>query len=157
MEADDKLAIEQSKAYEDIWNIPEPGVPETCIATIDKDLLNVPGAHYNMDSQLSRWVAPEEAEVNFYRQILTGDRTDNIHGCFKVGAATAAKLIYEGQTSGDKWSTVLEQYRLNMEKYPEQWITDKTPEEAALEIARLVYMVQDEEQLLWEPPQRTAA
>lgn len=68
---------------------------ETCIVTIDKDLLNTPGWNYNYDKCLLVNITKEEAELNFARQLLTGDSTDNIPGLAGVGAKTAEKLLPE--------------------------------------------------------------
>jgi 5'-3' exonuclease len=89
-EADDALGITQSQALEELrWAGDEP----TIICSIDKDLLQVPGKHYN-------FVKGEFIEVDylsglrsFYRQLLTGDRTDDIPGIRGIGPVKAARLI----------------------------------------------------------------
>ena len=68
---------------------------DTCIVSIDKDLLNTPGWHYNYDSEYYHKVEPEEALLNFARQLLTGDSTDNIPGLKRVGKKTAEKILPE--------------------------------------------------------------
>lgn len=57
----------------------------TVICSIDKDLLQIPGLHYN-------WNKEEIVEVNeveglrfFFKQMLTGDKTDNILGIHGIG------------------------------------------------------------------------
>jgi hypothetical protein len=86
-EADDALGIrgteEGSKAI---------------ICSLDKDLDQVPGLHYN-------WVKKERYEVNerdalraFYTQLLTGDRTDNIPGIAGIGPKRASAIL-EGYTA----------------------------------------------------------
>jgi len=59
------------------------------IASIDKDLLTIPKVHYNLDKRTVRTVDPLEADANFYCQVLTGDKTDNILGLFGVGDKSA--------------------------------------------------------------------
>lgn len=59
----------------------------------DKDLRTVPGRHYN--SRKKQWsvVTPQEALLNFYRQVITGDPVDNIAGCYKAGPKAADELL----------------------------------------------------------------
>lgn len=66
-EADDELGIEQSAQ----------GM-ETVICSIDKDLLQVPGYHYNFVRGIESFVSPLEGLRSFYKSLITGDATDNI-------------------------------------------------------------------------------
>lgn len=68
---------------------------ETCIVSIDKDLLNTPGWHYNYDTGELFEVSEQDAELHFARQLLTGDSTDNIPGLPRVGKKTAEKILPE--------------------------------------------------------------
>jgi len=54
------------------------------IATIDKDLDNTAGWHYNWKRDDLYYVNEREADLNFHLQLLTGDATDNIPGLFKA-------------------------------------------------------------------------
>lgn len=81
-ETDDRVSILQCTMETD-----------TCIVSIDKDLLNTPGWHYNYDSELYRFIDPAQAMLNFARQMLTGDSTDNIPGLKRVGKKTAEKIL----------------------------------------------------------------
>lgn len=63
-EADDALGINQTK--------------DTVICSIDKDLYQISGAHYNWVKDIYRHVKPSEAIYRFYSQLLIGDSTDNI-------------------------------------------------------------------------------
>lgn len=65
----------------------------TVIVGIDKDLYMIPGYHYNWVTGEFKYVTLAEANYNFFHQMLTGDRTDNILGCgvmkpgvYKTGA-----------------------------------------------------------------------
>ena len=64
-----------------------------CIASIDKDLDNTYGHHYNFDKEVFYYVQKEEADLNFARQLLTGDSTDNVKGIPGCGAAKALKIL----------------------------------------------------------------
>ena len=64
IEADDALGIAQTE--------------ETIICSIDKDLLMIPGKHYNFVKKEFYEVSPTEALRVFYKQLLLGDRSDNV-------------------------------------------------------------------------------
>lgn len=81
MEADDAVSIEQ-------WSNPNLS---TILVSIDKDLLNTPGHHYNPMRDEYQFVTLEEADRNFWMQGATGDPTDNIKGLFRVGHKTVWK------------------------------------------------------------------
>ena len=66
MEADDICAMLQTD--------------DTCIVSGDKDLLQVPGWHYNPQKQKLVLMSPTAASMCFYQQMLAGDATDNIKG-----------------------------------------------------------------------------
>ena len=79
IEADDALGINQT--------------PDTIICTNDKDLDMIPGSHYNFVKDIMYEVSEEEANLNFDKQLLTGDRTDNIYGIYNIGDKTAHKML----------------------------------------------------------------
>lgn len=83
METDDACGIEQWKHKD----------RSTCIVSIDKDLLMIPGTHYNFVKQEFVYVTLAEANKRFWLQVLTGDTTDNIRGIPKVGIKTAEKIL----------------------------------------------------------------
>ena len=66
-EADDALGIEQVASGTD-----------SVIASIDKDLLQIPGYHYNFVTGVERFVSPFDATRFFYKQIISGDGADNV-------------------------------------------------------------------------------
>lgn len=82
MEADDALGIEQCTSEE-----------ETVICSIDKDLLMIPGWHYNFNKKEFTTVKEHESWFNFYVQLLMGDRTDNIFCIEGIGPVTAKKIL----------------------------------------------------------------
>ena len=63
------------------------------IATIDKDLLGVPGHHWNWKRREYVVTTEEESDRFFYKQLLSGDSTDNIPGLFKMVNRKATKKI----------------------------------------------------------------
>lgn len=66
-EADDELSIEQHVHGD-----------RSIICSIDKDLLQVPGWHYNFVTGVTRLISPFDGMRNFYVQVIAGDGADNI-------------------------------------------------------------------------------
>lgn len=63
------------------------------IVSIDKDMKMIPGWHYNFVKQSLVYVNKAQANSWFFRQLLTGDMTDNILGIKGMGPKTADKLL----------------------------------------------------------------
>jgi hypothetical protein len=128
--------------------------PACIIATIDKDLDQIPGDHYNYMKQVHYGVSPEEAELFFYQQAISGDATDNIPGCFKVGAVKAQRIVYDAHTEGGDWAVVwqavLRAYAESVERVGCPYAGTDTSV-VALETARLVKL-QEYPNQLWTPP-----
>lgn len=78
---------------------------EPVIVTIDKDLAQVPGLHFNPDKDIEvRQVSKEQALDALYVQVLMGDSTDNIPGIPKVGIKTAEKIVASWNRGEDERS-----------------------------------------------------
>ena len=80
MEADDLLAI---------WNTEKPGI----IVSIDKDLLQVPGLHFNTRNKEYTNVTEDDGSLLLHTQVLMGDSVDNITGLKGIGKVKAAKVM----------------------------------------------------------------
>lgn len=63
------------------------------IASIDKDLLMIPGWHYHIATREKAHIGTFSAMKRFFLQVLTGDRTDNIPGIFGIGPIKAEKML----------------------------------------------------------------
>ena len=87
-ETDDEIAQWAQDAYAD--------GDDYTIAHIDKDLDLIVGSHYNYNKDTHYEVTHDEALYNFYHQLLTGDRSDNIPGIRGIGPVRATKLLSEG-------------------------------------------------------------
>lgn len=74
MEADDALACLQTS-----WA--KLNGHETIICSIDKDLLQVSGKHFNWKDDEFKEVDHRTGYQSLWKQVLTGDTTDNIIGC----------------------------------------------------------------------------
>jgi len=138
LEADDLLGIDSTSDTEG-----------TCIVSSDKDLLTIPGNHWDFESETIYTLSKKSAEKNFYRQALSGDQVDGYPGCVGVGSITANKILEEADKNEDsRWEAVLKTY------------TEKGfSEEFAILQARMAYILQKEQfngvdkyPSLWEPP-----
>lgn len=79
-EADDGMGINQKPSG-------------TVICSIDKDMLQVPGQHYNFVKKEFTQVTADQGLKSFYIQTLVGDRSDGITGVVGIGPVKAAKIL----------------------------------------------------------------
>jgi len=125
-EADDLIAIEATRHG-----------PDTVVASIDKDMLQIPCTHFNFGrnewSDVSEW----EGLKFFYKQILTGDAADNIIGLYKVGPVKADKMLDGATTEQEMYERCINAYNGDIDR--------------VIENARLLWLRREEGQL-WEPP-----
>jgi len=124
IEADDMLAIRATELGDD-----------SIIVTLDKDLNQVVGWHYNFVKKNKYYVEKDEGLLNFYKQFLTGDTVDNIIGVRGIGEAKADKLL-RGKTEAEMWSIIVE----------------KLGEERAIENGHLLYMLRTHDDC-FKPPE----
>ena len=131
MEADDMMAIEQTKGNE-----------KTVICSTDKDLRMVAGWHFNWNRDESPvWVSKSQGMKWFYTQLLTGDRVDNIQGIPGVGPKTAEKILADCETEEDMYWAAVCTYEESYDK----------PYDALIENARLLWMLREVGKM-WEAP-----
>ncbi len=116
-EADDLCAMRLWAGFEKYRNTEDKLDCDQILCSIDKDLLNVPGWHYNISSREILWQEPAAADRHFALQLLTGDRVDNIPGLSfysdskkRVGPATAKKMLGEAVTKEELCEAVCEAY-----------------------------------------------
>jgi len=112
-EADDCMAIAQSAESSDL---------RTIICSLDKDLLQVPGWHYSWEisggPQDKRWtkpaclqeISPIEGLRRFYKQMLTGDASDNVKGVTGIGKVGAEKMLNGLETEEEMFDVVRDAY-----------------------------------------------
>lgn len=87
LEADDLLGIHQTE--------------ETIICSLDKDLLQIPGRHFQWAIAGNGWSKDDafymqdevSANIQFYKQCLMGDKSDNIKGIEGIGPKKAEKIL----------------------------------------------------------------
>lgn len=130
LEADDCLGILATKKPD-----------EYVIWSIDKDLKQIPGRHLTEDCIVE--VSQAEADFYFYKQILTGDTTDNYKGCPGIGPVKAESIL----ANGPYWPKVIAAYT-----------KAGISEEDALVQARCARILRaenwnetEQEVILWEP------
>ena len=129
-EADDEMGVQQDKIG-----------GTTVICSIDKDLLQIPGKHYNFVKKVFQEVTPDEGLKFLYLQSLIGDRSDNIVGVPGIGPVKANQALAEllPEEWYDKCRAMYsddERYHLNMQllyiwqKPNDKWLppTDTPPQ-----------------------------
>lgn len=95
-EADDALGWDQTD--------------KTVICSIDKDLLMVPGKHYNWVKKEFTTVTEDSGMQAFFRQLLVGDTSDNVFGIKGIGPKKAEKALGELFTFGELFDKVRSMY-----------------------------------------------
>lgn len=110
IEADDALADNQTD--------------RTVICSIDKDLLQVPGKHYNWVSDTKILVTPETGLMSLWCQVLTGDKTDNIPGIYRCGPVTAKKYLSECTTEEEMRDVCIEKWTEYLDNNSPEWWND---------------------------------
>ena len=98
LEADDVMGIMATQS---------PG--DYVMATLDKDLKQIPGALYNWKTEQMEEIDTYKADYWFYFQVLTGDSTDGYAGCPGIGIRRA-RTVLEGVTD-DPWTQVVAIFR----------------------------------------------
>jgi len=143
--------------------------PGSVVATIDKDLDQIPGFHFDYLRKVHYDVDESEARRWFWVQALSGDSGDDIPGCFRIGPTGAEKLIdkwiaeWSDHTRSNAtveqlekflWARLVKEYEASKGRETERLkcpYIDRDSYEVALEMARLVKM-QEYAGQLWTPP-----
>lgn len=96
IEADDAIGIDSHH------------IDNCVIVSIDKDLLQIPGLHYNFVKQEFKEVTKDQGIYWFYKQLLMGDRADNIKGLEGIGEVKATRLLESSEDfSEESWFEVV--------------------------------------------------
>jgi 5'-3' exonuclease len=99
-EADDALAQMLS----------EKSSEHRVLCTIDKDLDQVPGWHYNFVDERFYNISELESWRAFYTQCLVGDQVDNIDGCPGIGKVKSNKMLEGCLNENEMLEVVLKAY-----------------------------------------------
>jgi len=86
IEADDAIATDAT-TY---------GEGNCIMVSVDKDFDQIAGWHFNFIKNIGYYITEEQGLCNFYKQILTGDTSDNIMGLKGIGPVKADKLLMQG-------------------------------------------------------------
>lgn len=153
LEADDVLAIRNKQ-------LNELGIANV-IVSVDKDLLQIPGVHYNPIKDEIQSVTEFTARYNFWKQVLMGDITDGIYGISGVGPKTAEKILATRDSDSDEsfFIASLLAYLKDIEKnIPQEMAGYLTPKDkydlalaALTNVAKQVHLLRDPKEV-WEPP-----
>jgi 5'-3' exonuclease len=125
-EADDDIAIRATELGS-----------HAVIASIDKDFLQVPCHHYNLNKKTLVEVSEFEGLVFFYTQILMGDMADNVFGIKGVGPVKASKVLDGAKTERELYDRCVAAYNGDTAK--------------VLENGKLLWLLRKEGQV-WSPP-----
>ena len=89
---------------------------EVTVVSIDKDMLQIPCWHYNPVRDEWNKVSHLEGQRFFWKQMLTGDRVDNVQGVEGIGPVKAEKAIGELETEDEMFQAVLKLYDGDLER-----------------------------------------
>lgn len=132
IETDDKLGIEHNRH----------GL-SSVLCSFDKDMLQLPGYHYNWKRQAELLVSPYDGLRSFYAQVLAGDGADNIPSFDGKVRSKVPKFIEE-----------LQEPLIDMTEEQEMYEYVKTHFED-IEVfhrnCKLLYILR-EEGVFWQPP-----
>lgn len=97
-EADDRLGILMTQD------------PNSVCCSIDKDLMQLPGWHYNFTTSELVLVDQRQADLSFFGQVLSGDDVDNVPGLKGIGKVKAAKALANCPSAKDCWDVCYSMY-----------------------------------------------
>jgi DNA polymerase-1 len=128
------------------------------VVSIDKDMKQIPGEHYNPKTEEHFTVLPANADYWHMVQTLTGDATDGYKGCPGVGPKSAERILVQtGGGVADNWVRDWYWPRI-IEAYEAKGLTEADALVQA-RVARICrntdYDFTKKEVILWNPPPRS--
>lgn len=134
---------------------------EKIVVTSDKDLMQIPGLHFNPRKPAIgiKEVTLSEGDWFFFRQAVTGDATDGFPGCPAIGPVKAEKLLHaaDAQALEDHAADCLPAYRWRA--ITTAYLAKGFDEGYALTQARVArilrsgdYDYANKRAILWQPP-----
>lgn len=82
----------------------------TVICSLDKDMLMIPGQHYNWHKDIFTTVTEHDGLVHFYKQLLIGDNADNIKGVRGIGEIKAERIMRNLDTEQEMYEMAKDLY-----------------------------------------------
>lgn len=147
-EADDAIAI----AATQIQAVQTPMGVDVVMCSVDKDFFQIPGLHYNFVKGTTKLVGANEGMLLFYKQILTGDRVDNIIGLHGIGDVKAGKILAACDDCADNLEQEQCYFVACVKAYTEvDELNTSEAEARVIENARLLWLRREEGQI-WQSP-----
>lgn len=120
----------------------EEGDKALCVS-LDKDLLTVPGFHYNFNTEVMQLVSPADALRNFYKQLITGDGSDNVPAFDGKLRNSTPQFVQKLLDPIAAMSDALEMYNYVKDLYSDVNIMHRN--------AKVLY-IQQQHGAQWQPP-----
>ncbi len=139
-EADDAIAIEHTR-------LTKKGLAPV-ICSIDKDFQQLAGEFYNFVSEDSFFVTELQAKRTFYKQLVLGDKSDNIPGFDGKARQKPTKVIQYHHELIDGAETDVEMYNQCLDAFCE---SGGQTEDDLILTAKLCYLLRHEDDV-WHPP-----
>lgn len=145
-EADDLLSMQAT----------DMGPTNCVIVSLDKDLKQITGEHYDFSKDRFETIDEHEARQNFWTQALVGDSTDDIPGIKGVGPVTAKKILSAlGPEDGEPeyYKVVLQEWVDRSPRLPNE--SDSAFYSRIIKLlsksARMLWLCREPE-VIWNPP-----
>lgn len=113
------------------------------ICSIDKDLKQIPGHHFNFVTKDRVFVSPIEGLKSFYKQLILGDVSDNIQGYDGKARQKWPKFMQYHSDAIDYCSNEIEMYN---------YVKDMYGADIDLLTNGKLLFIQRQENQMWEPP-----
>lgn len=144
---------------DDVIGIMATKYPEKyLIASIDKDLKQIKGKHYNWRTEEFFEVTEHEGDFWFYYQTLVGDPGDGYSGCPGIGKVKALKILNTTIEACTPWANDKERATALWNAVKGAYISKDLTEEDALVQARVARILRHtdwdfkkHEVILWKP------
>ena len=101
---------------DDLLGINQHNTDSVCIS-LDKDLLMITGWHFRWLDNEKIFVTPDQGLKTFYKQMMIGDKSDNIFGVRGIGPVKAAGIIDTLDTEEEMINTVFKLYEEDAERF----------------------------------------
>lgn len=110
-------SVEDGQEADDAMGIYQTTYPDTIICSIDKDLLMIPGEHYDFVKGIRRDIYHIPAIRHFYWQLIMGDRTDNVFGFDGIARQKVPKKLEHVMEQLESFDDELNMYRFVKDLY----------------------------------------
>lgn len=126
------------------------------IVTIDKDLDQIPGLHFNWRKNTFNYVTEEEARRFFWYQCLVGDPGDNIVpavglSCPGIGHKKATEALRHVSTEEDYFRCTRDLFRAKCYSRNNDFCRDSS--DVRLQITGQLVKIRRKPNEIWQPPQ----